>query len=372
MSLAASANILILSAQVPFTRGGAEVLIDKLRDNLLRRGHTVDIVSLPFNAQPKSALVSQMALWRSLDLSSFAGKKVDMVIGTKFPSYLVEHPCKVTWLIHQHRQLYELYDSRFGDFDATPEDEALRRMVFKADEQSLSECKMRFTISDNVTERLQRYLGLDSESLPPPLPLGDAYREGSPQNYILSVGRICSIKRVDLVVKALAQIDDSLRLKIVGLPDEPSIDRYLKSEIDKHHLWDRVDFLGRVSDEELIQLYADAFLVYYAPFDEDYGFVTLESLASGVPVITASDSGTVLQFVRHEHNGLIAEPDETSIAQAVNRLHQDSELYAQLRLGAGEKIEMLTWDSVIDRLISVLKPDSEQLKEAAANVSNTT
>jgi glycosyltransferase involved in cell wall biosynthesis len=363
MSQIANANILILSAQVPFTRGGAEVLIDKLRENLSRRGCTVDIVSLPFNAQPKSALVSQMALWRSLDLSSFAGRKVDMVIGTKFPTYLVDHPCKVTWLIHQHRQLYELYNSRFGDFDASPEDEALRRMVLKADTQSLSECRARFTISQNVSDRLRRYLDLDSEALPPPLPLGDLYRHGKPSNYVLSVGRICSIKRVDLIVKAFAQIEDGVRLKIVGLPDEPSIDNYLRSEIDKHHLWERVDFLGRVSDDDLIKLYAEAFLVYYAPYDEDYGFVTLESLASGVPVVTASDSGTVTEFVKNEHNGLVVEPNENDIAEAVNRLRADADLYDKLRVGAAENIEMLTWDGVLDSLLSVLNcADTKQVE----------
>ncbi len=161
-------NIIVLGVQVPFTKGGAEVLIERLQAKLTAQGHTVDLVQLPFAANPKSSLVREMAIWRALNLDSFAGRKVDLVIATKFPSYLVSHPCKVVWLVHQHRQLYELYDTRFGDFDTSAEDEAIRRMVLSADTVGLKECQARFTIAANVSDRLRRYLEIDSSPLLPP------------------------------------------------------------------------------------------------------------------------------------------------------------------------------------------------------------
>jgi glycosyltransferase involved in cell wall biosynthesis len=344
-------NILILNPQVPFTSGGAELLVEGLRREFAARDYCVDVVSLPFNAQPKKALLNQIAMWRALELKAFAGRKVDLVIAAKFPSYMVSHPNKVVWLIHQHRQLYELYGSRFGDFDTGPMDESLRRMILQADRQSLGECKARYTISENVSARLKRYLDFDSEVLCPPLPLGEAYFSEQPEDYVLSVGRLCSIKRVDLVIKAMPEIDDKLKLKIVGLPDEPAIDTYLRSEIDKHHLWHRVEFLGRVDDQMLLDLFARAFAVYYAPYDEDYGFVTLEALASGRPVITALDSGSVLEFVQDEVNGLIVEPNEKAIAGAFNRLLSDQQLYARLAENASsEKKNTNTWDDIIKKL----------------------
>lgn len=354
MARIGSANILILGVQVPFTRGGAELLVEALRRELEKRDFGVDIVQLPFNALPKSSLVKQMALWRALDLDTFAGRKVDLVIGTKFPSYLAAHPNKAVWLIHQHRQLYELYGSRFGDFSATPEDEALRRMVLNADAQALTECKGVFTISSNVSQRLKRYLDVDSIALTPPPPLGAGYRNDGAGDYLLSVGRICSIKRVDLVVRAMPKIDGRLRLKIVGSADEPAIDTYIRSEIDKHHLWDRIDFLGRVDDETLISLYANAYAVFYAPHDEDYGFVTLEALASGKPVITANDSGTVLDYVRDEENGLVVEPDEKAVANAANRLFQDRDLYNRLAAQAKPIEQSFSWDRIIGELTASL------------------
>ena len=347
-------NIIITSAQVPFTRGGAEILVDGLKRALIERGYNADVVQLPFSAESHADIVKNVALWRALDLRSFHGKKVDLVIATKFPSYMCAHPNKVLWLVHQHRQMYELYGSRFGDFTSEAESEAARRILMRADREALSECRARYSISPNVSERLERYLDLDAEVLLPPLPLGSRYTRGATGDYILSVGRLCSIKRVDLLIKSLPLIDDRLKVKIVGVADEPKINEYYWSEIAKHHLWHRVQFLGRVSDEELIRLYADSFAVYYAPYDEDYGFVTLEALASGKPVVTASDSGGVLGFIRHEQNGLVAESDERSIAAAFNRLFSDQSLY--LRLCASDTLPHpnLDWDGVIAPLTATL------------------
>ena len=354
-------NILILGVQVPFTRGGAEVLIDRLRGELLAKGHAVDVVQLPFSANPKSSLIREMAIWRSLNLEQFAGRRVDLVIATKFPSYLAVHPHKVVWLIHQHRQLYELYDSRFGDFDTSLEDESIRRMVHEADTVGLNECQARYTIAGNVSRRLRDYLDIQSEPLLPPVPLAGRYFCDNKGDFILSVGRLCSIKRVDLMIRALAQVSRSLSLKVVGAPDEPATLEYLESEVKKHHLGGRVQFLGRVSDEELLKLYADSFAVYYAPHNEDYGFVTLEALASGKPVVTASDSGTVLEFIKDEINGLIVPPIDSAVAAAFNRLLEDTTLYK--KTSVVENVENMTssWDEIVRGLTSCAQVYSDDV-----------
>lgn len=344
-------NILVLSVQTPFTRGGAEALVDRLVAELKPRGHTVDCVQLPFSAEPKERLVKQIAQWRALDLDSFSGKKVDLVISTKFPSYCVSHPNKVCWLIHQHRQLYELYGTRFGDFSNEPGDESIRRMVYSADSTALRECKKIYAISENVTSRLSRYLDIESEVLNPPLPLHGRYYSAQAKPYILYVGRICSIKRVDLLIQALPQIDPELSVKLVGSADEPAIEEYLQSEISKHNLHSRVEFLGRVSDDDLLKLYAECFSVYYAPYDEDYGFVTLEALSSAKPVVSAHDSGGVLEFAAHEVNSLIVDPRPDAIAAAFNRLCSDKDLYARLVAAGVNGITQFDWDEVICRLL---------------------
>lgn len=353
------ASILVLGPKVPFTRGGQEVLVGNLVRELRHRGHEVDTVELPLRLVGTTSILKQAALWRSLDLDEFAGKKVDLVIATKFPSYCVNHPRKSLWLVHQQREAYELLGGRFSDFSDDPRDALIREEIFEIDTTAIAECSFRAGISQNVVDRLQVCNRLDAEVLYPPLPQGDRYRCEAVEPYILSVGRICTIKRVDLIVKALPAIRGDIRLKIVGLPDEPGVLEYLQNEIAKHHLQHRVDFLGRVSDDELLSLYARAWMVYYAPFDEDYGYVTLEALASGKPVITATDSGGILEFITHHETGIVAEPTPAAIGEAVQAVAANPLLRDQMAARAATFIAdrgflRSGWDHIVERLLSPL------------------
>ncbi len=344
-------NILVLSVQVPFTSGGAELLVSELTRNLKDRGHNVDSVQVPFSALPKTNILKQMSIWSALDLSKFSGQEVDLVICNKFPNYLVNHKNKVCWLIHQHRQAYELYGTRFGDFELNDEDQSLREVIRSADEK-LKECKKIFSISKNVTTRLEHFNSIKSEVLLPPLPYGNEYKKGNKGNYILCVGRICSIKRIDLMLESLSKIDEQLCLKIVGSSDEPAINKYLKSIIKKHNIEQRVEFLGRVSKEDLLDLYANCFAVYYAPFDEDYGFVTLEAIKSGKIVVTAEDSGGTLSYISNNENGLVLAPKPEEISAGFNSL-LDSSFYDKLSTNVENiDLEDNNWDDVVDKLLS--------------------
>ena len=359
------ANVLVLGAKVPFTRGGQEVLVSTLAAELKKRGHEADIVELPLKMLPKESLLNQAALWRALDLSDFGAKQVDLVIATKFPTYFARHFRKSLWLVHQHRPIYDLFGTRYSDFSDDPRDEALRRMLVDADRRMIGECRYVSGISPNVVSRLRHYNQIEGEALYPPLPLGNLYRRGESGDYILSVARLCSIKRIDLIIKAMPIVHNFVKLKVVGTPDEPGIMEYFKNEIDKHHLWERVEFLGRVSDQDLLSLYAGALAVYYSPYNEDYGYVTLEAMASGKPVITACDSGGVLEFVRDGENGLVLEPVCDAIGHGVNKLVEDRDLAR--RLGAAGRgfieesgIAERGWDHVIARLLSPLDDENSR------------
>lgn len=353
------ANVLVCGVKVPFTSGGQEVLVRALLEALKARGHRADLVELPYVVQPKEEILNQAAMWRAYDFSAFSGYDVDLIITTKFPSYFAKHKRKSIWLVHQHRAIYDLYCSRYSDFTDSPQDEALRRRLMQGDTKVIGEADYVAGISENVVKRLGNYNGIAADVLYPPLPMAGRYRHGETKDYILSVGRLCSIKRVDLLIKSTPVFHSFVKVKIVGTPDEPGIMDYFVNEIKKHHLTDRIEFLGRVSDEELLTLYGEALAVCYVPHNEDYGFVTLEAFASGRPVISANDSGGVLEFVRHEENGLVVEPTPDAIGHAINRLIENKEFAEQLGARGRELIERLSldklgWDRVIDGLLSPL------------------
>jgi glycosyltransferase involved in cell wall biosynthesis len=353
------ARILVLGVKVPFTHGGQEVLVGSLVKHLRARGHEADVIELPFNPLPKQNLVTAAAMWRSLDLSNFSGTPIDLVIATKFPSYYARHPRKSVWLVHQLRSIYDLYGGQYSDIGDDPRDESMRRLLTDGDTMALSECAFRSAISKNVADRLKAFNGLHSKVLYPPLPQGNQYRNETSEPYILSVGRICRIKRLDLIINALPHIDAKLSLKVVGVADEPGAMEFFTNEINKHNLSSRVQFLGRVGDQELLDLYSRATGVFYAPFDEDYGYVTLEAMASGKPVITATDSGGTLEFVRDGENGRVVAPTPLAMAEGFNGLIRDPASAQKMGSMGRMLIEdagMLStgWDDVINGLLSPL------------------
>ncbi|KAB8144290.1 glycosyltransferase family 4 protein [Chloroflexia bacterium SDU3-3] len=341
-------RILICATQVPFVRGGAELLVEGLRDELRRLGHAVDVVSLPFAWQPHDRIASSALAWRMLDLTEVNAQPVDMVICTKFPSYAVRHPNKVVWLVHQHRQAYDWYGTPFSDFANTPEDRAHRDALLRIDRTCLGEARRRFAISRNVAERLRRFTGLSAQPLYPPSRYHGRLRPGPYGDYILSDARLDAAKRLDRLLHALARTSQPVRCIFASAgPERAALER-LAADLG---LGQRVQFRGFVSDEELIELYAGARAVYYAPFDEDYGYTTVQALAAARPVVTTVDAGGVLEFVRDGVNGYIAPDAPEAIAGRLDALWADAGLAASLGASGPASVAAISWDAVAAALL---------------------
>jgi glycosyltransferase involved in cell wall biosynthesis len=331
---------------VPFVRGGAEIVSERLVDELRKRDHAAELVTVPFKWYPGERVLTQAFLWRLVDLEEADGAPIDLVVATKFPSYVVRHSNKVVWLLHQFRQAYELDRTELGQFDESPEDRALRRAVHRLDKLALGEARKLFATSGNVAERLRRSTGLEAEVLAHP-PQDLPYRCDEYGDFILSVGRIDRAKRVGLLIDALGA-DTSLRCVVAG--EGPERDR-LEQLARERGLDGRAKFAGRVSEQELADLYARCLAVYYAPVDEDFGMVPYEAFLAKKPVVTTTDAGGPLEVVGDRETGLVCEPTATAVAEACAWLrdHPDeTRKWGQAGLRAAER---LTWDAAIDRLL---------------------
>jgi glycosyltransferase involved in cell wall biosynthesis len=341
-------RIIVADAHVPFVTGGAELHVRALCDVLTRRGHEVDLVTLPFRPQPKEELLAQAAAWRLLDLSTSNGQPVDLLIATRFPTYFARHPRKVAWVIHQHRAAYELCGTPYSDFDHTEADVGLRRRIFELDTRMLGECRHVFANSNNTAKRLHTFNGVAAEGLYHPPPLAGRLRAGPYGDYVLVVGRIEGVKRVDLAIAAMAHVPAPTRLVIAGDGSQRAAAEKKAADCGVRN---RVVFAGAVSGDELIGLYTGALGVIYAPFDEDYGYVTLEAFLSSKPVITATDSGGTLEFVVDDQNGFVCAPEPAAIGAAVARLAGDRGRAARLGEAGLARARQITWDGVVERLL---------------------
>jgi glycosyltransferase involved in cell wall biosynthesis len=340
-------RIVVAEAQVPFVRGGAELHVDALIAQLRARRFEVEKVAIPFRPQPKSELLAQAAAWRLLDLSSSNGQPIDLLIATRFPTYFARHPRKVAWVIHQHRAAYELCGGPYSDFEHTEADVGLRKQLVALDARMLAECRHVFANAQNTANRLATFNGVKARALYHPPALAGRLRPGRYGDYLLAVGRLEPVKRVDLAIRALTGVP-RLRLIVVG---EGSQRAALESTARETGVGDRVTFAGAVSDDELIALYADALAVIYAPHDEDFGYVTLESFLSAKPVITASDSGGTLEFVVDGDNGFVCAPMPDVVATAIARLAGDVQLARRLGESGRRRAQTVTWDGVVEQLL---------------------
>src|SRR6476620_4887321 len=236
-------TILVCEAQVPFVHGGAEIHVRELVRELRGRGYDTELVSVPFKWYPKEEILPHAAAWRLLDLSESNGRPVDLVIASKFPTYFVRHTNKVAWLIHQYRAAYELCGTPYSDFAHTELDVGLRDTLMRLDTEMLGECRAIFTNARNTASRLSKFNGLTAEPLYHPPQLASRLISGPYGQYVLSVGRIESVKRVDLIVKAMASVDRPTRLVIAG---DGTQRQNAERTAEEAGVVDRVTFLGTV------------------------------------------------------------------------------------------------------------------------------
>lgn len=340
-------RIVVAEARVPWGRDGAELHAGALVDELRRRGHEVESVALPLRPE-KEALLAQASAWRLLDLSSSNARPIDLLIATRFPTYFARHPRKVLWLMHQHRAAYELHGTEYSDFTDAEADTALRGQLVDLDRRMLSECTRIFTNARNTAHRLQKYNGISGTPLYHPPPIAGSLREGPYEDYVLVVGRIEPLKRVELAIRAMDHVPPPTRLVIVG---DGSRRAAAERTAAASGAADRIEFRGAVWGDEVARLYSSALAVIYTPFDEDYGYVTLEAFLSARPVITASDSGGPLEFVVDGGNGFVCAPDPAAIGGAVARLARDREMAARLGHAGLATARAVTWDGVVEQLL---------------------
>ncbi len=347
-------RILIATVQVPFARGGAEVHAEGLRDALLAAKHEAEIVSVPFTTTPAERIPEQMLACRLLDLTQSNGLPVDVVIGLKFPAYLVPHPRKVLWVLHQHRPAYDLWGQAHGDLIYAPNGVQVRNAIRQADRTLIPEARGVFANSRNVARRLKLYCGIDSTPLYHPPRGAELFRGGDAEDFFYFPSRLGGIKRQALVLAALAKTRQPVRVVFSGSADYPPYEKELKALARQHGVADRVEWLGQVGEEEKRSLYSRCLGVIYPPLDEDFGYVTLEAMLSAKPVVTCTDSGGPLEFVQPRQTGLIVEPTPEAMAAGLDELWKERDQARAWGRAGREHYDKqgITWPRVVQRLLA--------------------
>lgn len=347
-------RILIATVQVPFIRGGAEIHAEGLRNALREAGHETEILAIPFKWYPPEKILDHILACRLLDVSEVAGTRVDRLIGLRFPAYLIPHPNKVLWILHQHRTAYDLWDHALSDLVYYPNGSQVRDAIEQADRKLIPEARAVFANSRNVAQRLKRFCDIDSTPLYHPPPNAEKFYSSEAGDYLFFPSRLCIPKRQELALQALAATRNPVRLSFAGTSDHPDYGDKLQSLARKLKVQKRVEWLGGIDEDEKRARYASALAVVYPPVDEDYGYVTLEAMLAGKPVITCRDSGGPLEFVVDRQTGLIADPTPEALAAAFDFLWENrNEAQAWGEAGRARYQSLnLSWSNVIQTLLA--------------------
>ncbi|MBD3270766.1 glycosyltransferase [Candidatus Peregrinibacteria bacterium] len=160
--------------------------------------------------------------------------------------------------------------------------------------------------SNYVKNRIHKYYRKDSHVIHPFLDNKNYISTNQREDFFLAVGRLTSYKRFDLIVDTFNQLD--YKIKIAGTGNMMNA---LKAKSKKN-----IEFLGYVSDHELLKLYSKAKALIF-PQIEDFGIIPLESMASGCPVIAFKKGGALETVIDGKTGTFFDEQSVDSLKNAI-------------------------------------------------------
>lgn len=343
-------KVLVVNNMAPFVWGGAEELAVHLQRNLIKAGHESEILRIPFQWEPASKIPSQMLLTRGLEIFN-----ADRVIALKFPAYLIRHPHKTLWLLHQYRQAYDLYDVGNTNLADDSRGKAARELIINADNEAFSEARRIFVNSEITRKRLAHYNGFDATVLLPPINDPELFVGSDGGRYIFAGGRINGMKRQHLLIEALEYAGKDVKLVIAGPPDTPEDGARVRELVERLGVQDRVHLdLGFLPRERYAEYVNGAIAIAYLPFDEDsLGYVAMEAAIAGKALISTADSGGVLGLAREQQTGRVVAPEATELGEAMSSLWRNPERTKSMGAAARELWSSLgiNWAWTVETLL---------------------
>jgi glycosyltransferase involved in cell wall biosynthesis len=343
------ATVAVVTSSPPFAEGGHLVMARELVRAFRESGHEAGLIVTPQNRFGRQGS-AYLAAWCTDVGLAHEEKPIDRVISLRFPGYAVQHPHHVMWLNHTMREYYDLWP-RFRvhlSWKGRIKEGARRALIHRADAYLMRRMQRRYVISATVQSRLQQWGGIQSDVLYPPAPERD-YRCESYGDYIFAVSRLAPLKRFDLLLRALAEpVATGIRCVIAGEGAEMPTLVKLRNQLG---LEQRVTFAGRLTDAQMIDHLSRCRAVAFVPWNEDYGFVTVEAFMCAKPVITVSDSGGPSELVQDGVSGRVTAPTPEALAVGLREVMADRTRAIRMGEAGAVAARAMTWPAAVEQLL---------------------
>ncbi|RXK12284.1 glycosyltransferase [Halarcobacter mediterraneus] len=391
---------IVAPSPIPFGIGGAEKLWWGMINYInTKTNHQCELIKIPIKENNFWNLIDAYYKFYCLDVSHF-----DMVITTKYPAWMLQHNNHHIYLQHCLRGLYDTYSlmslpeefiskhqkvnhllhllntpsttsiNQFFNalFDLKKDPTIsqntydfpgplIRKIIHFLDKKAMENIKAFSAISQTVINR--------KEYFPKNTLVQKVYHpsnlEGLHNNtyeYFFTASRLDDAKRIEMIVKAYLKSKTKIPLKVAGTgPLEAQLRKLAKND-------SRIEFLGFISDEELIKYYSNAYAVLFVPYDEDYGLITIEAAMCHKPVLTFSDTGGVVEFIKDNETGLVCEPKVSELTKKIDFISENPQFCKQMGEKVYNSVVDITWENTIT---SLLNPSIENTKKDKITVVTT-
>ena len=337
--------------------GGAEVMFDRVLKELMERGHDVTLVcggptsKREYRVIAAGGTYSQYFLIPLVCLTRF--RRVDVVIDTEngFPYFspLWRRRPSICAVHHVHTDQWQ---TRFPkvvaeicrNFETRVMPRVYRNTTFIAISQSTAADLKQIGIDPAHIRVIEPGIDLSLECAP---------AKAADPLYV-SLSRLVPHKRLDLLLEAwdLASAQIPGRLVVAGDGPELANLREMASKIP------RTQVIGRVTEEEKIQLLGESWMLVSASHHEGWGLSVLEAATLGTPTLAtdapglrdAVEDGVTGTLVRAEENELVA-----ALARAWVDLALDEDTRQRMGKAARERSAQFNWQSTIDKWVTVIE-----------------
>jgi glycosyltransferase involved in cell wall biosynthesis len=209
------------------------------------------------------------------------------------------------------------------------------------------------TLSTSSRMEIEERLRLRSVSVVPP-GISPFFKPGlvrSEAPLVVAVGRLVPVKRFELLIRHFVEVRKTVPSACFVIVGEGYLRTELEQLIRECGAEDWISLPGRISDNELLDLYQRAWLVTSSSLREGWGMSLTEAAACGTPSVAVDIAGH-RDAVKNGSSGLLV--SEHLIGSVISDVLLDHAQLAQLRLGALAYADTLTWDVAALRLFELL------------------
>jgi len=324
-------KIMVAAAVTANSSWEERVFAEALCTEIKRQGHQTDFFFLPVVNELLS-LPEQMVMFGMLDIENSA----DLLITIGYPAFALPHKNKVICLFSITPELNEAWDTEYGML-ATPQYVSLKEALYQAELRCFEGQKI-ICASRLLAEDIKNRYGNSPSviSLPNLYPFSPANNDNTEQHYLICETDLQPISRIETILQSMKEANESTRLHLYIHGSKLVYREALEMRIDRLGISDRISVIDGFIDKTTMGKAAALISIPYQ--SRRIPLEVTAALAEGVPVITTSDSGCLLELVKNKVNGLVTEPISKSLAIAINSILSNKKMRRHFVNGSMDKI----------------------------------